>query len=118
MDVYENLWIRACKKRNVSHYFLRRILSLRSGLSVKDVKPEEVTYFLVEIVQKYSLADLRKFFNKHNEFVAFNKFAEQLCPSKASVEKDYWLETAISFIRFATSDKFPDCRWPLRFRSK
>lgn len=83
MNSYENLLIRACKKRNVSHYVLRRIFSHRCGLDVGDVKDKVVTRLLIEIVQKYALADLNKLFLKYYELVSFNDTVFKLCPDEA-----------------------------------
>lgn len=118
MDIYENLLIRACKKQKVSHYALRRVLSSRFLLDIDGVKDKDVTCFLIEIVQKYELADLNRFFNKYEELVSFNDDVVKLYPEKADDRKDFLLETAISIIRFSESSKFPGCRWPLLFRSK
>lgn len=117
MDKYEMLFIRACKKQHVSKYALKRIASIRAGISLEYIHESDVISLLVGIVEKYKLTTLEKFHTKFMEFVTWYNFPNQI-EKKVPPATEIFLDTVISTIRFSDGTKFSGCIWPLRFRIK
>lgn len=115
MDKWDNLLIRACKKRGNIEIF-RRILARRCGMGKHFIDDYFIAEKLMSIVQRYNNKDAF-----HLLFECSPEQAWRFITAQNQPTDNYWhrvIRVAASILKLTEVKKFPDYTAPLWFRAR
>ncbi len=120
LDIWESLMVRACKIKRPSLGRFRRILARRRAMEFLHIEDRYVADFLMEIVERYQLRDLRRFIWELNPTELWKCGAPEgcLCDPGQGVpirHRERVIALCASIIRCTEVSKLPGLRSPSRF---
>ena len=114
LDVWDSLFVRACKCSNPTIRRFKKIWSMRCDLQMQYCHERDIIEHLIDLIQMYRLVTMSQFISR----VYQNEHWDHAFGKPAKTIDGYFLETITSIIRLTEVQKLPGLRSPTRFTRK